>query len=78
MWPPPLEITEKKCALGKEDQPFDPRRDGIRTPSPIRRPSRRYAHILCAHTSTPRHKKYILIPLKHCQPAVAAAIAAGC
>jgi hypothetical protein len=72
MWPPSLEITEKKRALGKADQPFDPRRDGIRTPSPIRRPSRRYAHIF-----TSRHKKYILIPLKHCQSAAAAAIAAA-
>jgi hypothetical protein len=78
MWPPPLEITEKQSALGKADQPFDPRRDGVRTPSPIRRPSRRYAYILYAHSSTSRYTEYMLTPLKHRQSAAAAAIAAAC
>jgi hypothetical protein len=57
MWPPPREIGKKQSALGKADQPFDPRRDGIRTSSPIRRPSSRYAHILYAHILASRHKK---------------------
>jgi hypothetical protein len=78
MWPPPLEITEKQSALGKADQPFDPRRDGIRTPSPIRRPSRRYVHILHVRFLTSRHTIVILTPLKHRQPAAAAAMAAAC